>query len=76
MQCQRNLYTVGTFKSYAEIVIVSSTSLARPHFCTYFVNIETKCLFASLLNCKTSYFVYLARTCLVKGEMFIPSVVS
>ena len=76
MQSKCTLYSFGTFKSYVEIVIISSTSLALPISCTYFVNVETKSFFTSLEICKTSYFVYLVHTCLIVDKMFISSVVS
>jgi len=65
MQSKCTLYSFGMFKSYVEIMIISSTSLALPISCTYFLNVETKSFFTSLEICKTSYFVYLVHTCLI-----------
>jgi len=56
-------------------MIISSTSLALPISCTYFVNVETKSVFTSSRPLK-SCFVYSVHTCLIKHEMSMLSFAS
>jgi hypothetical protein len=66
----RHVYKLRSDRDY--FFDLSTLPISR----TYFVNVETKSFFTSLVTCRTSYYVYLVHICLIENKMFVWSTVS